>query len=105
KGPEYYRATFDSLHYMATPGDIIKKESITVNGHSGYNVISKTKNGSKVNYNVFFTPTEIIVFKGSGIGDYIEKSEPHTFFSKIELRPPGAEWVEVSPRFGGAKWK
>jgi uncharacterized protein YbaP (TraB family) len=105
KSADYYRETFDSLDYMATPGDIIKKEDITVNGHIGYNIVSKTSKGTIINYNIFFTPLEIIVFKGSGIGDYIQRSEPQTFFSNIELIPESSEWKNVSPKFGGAKWQ
>lgn len=103
--PEYYKETFDSLDYMATPGDIIKKEAIENGGHIGYNIVSETANGSLNQYHIYFTPTEIIVFKGSGIGEYIERSEPHTFFSKINLKSNSSEWVDVSPKYGGAKWK
>ena len=105
RSPEYYRETFDSLDYMATPGDIIKKEAITNAGHIGYNIVSQSSNGSLNQYHIYFTATEILVFKGSGIGEYIEKSEPHTFFSKISLQPNSSEWVDVSPVYGGAKWK
>lgn len=105
KTPEFYRETFDSLLYIATPGELLKKESITVNGHIGYNILTKTSKGAFVNYNVFFTPTEVIVIKGSGIGTYIQRSEPQTFFSKIQLSPVSSNWNEVGPRYGGVKWK
>ncbi|MBD3635902.1 MAG: TraB/GumN family protein [Crocinitomicaceae bacterium] len=104
KSPEYYRETFDSLDYMATPGDITKKEKITVNGHIGYNILTKTSKNAIINYRIFFTPTEIVVFKGSGISDYIERSEPQSFFTKIELAPLSSAWQETSPKYGGSKW-
>jgi len=104
KTPEYYRETFDSLLYIATPGEMMKKEDITVNGHIGYNILTKTSKNAFVNYHVYFTPTEIIVFKGSGIDNYIQKSEPQSFFNKIELSPLSSDWKEVGPRYGGAKW-
>ncbi|MEO9533332.1 MAG: TraB/GumN family protein [Crocinitomicaceae bacterium] len=105
KTPEYYKSTFDSLLYIATPGEMMKKEEITVNGHIGYNILTKTSKNAFVNYNVIFSPTEILVFKGSGIDTYIQKTEPQSFFTKIELSPNSSEWTKVSPKFGGAKWK
>lgn len=105
KGPEYYKSTFDSLLYIATPGELIKKEEIEVNGHIGFNILTETSKGNMVGYRVFFTPTEIVVFRGSGIKDYIQKPEPQTFFTKIALAPNHTEWREVSPKFGGVKWK
>jgi uncharacterized protein YbaP (TraB family) len=105
RGPEYYRETFDSLLYIATPGELIKKEDITVNGHNGFSILTKTSKNAYVNYNVFFLPTEIIVFKGFGIKDYILKSDPKSFFSKIVLATNNSEWKQVAPEFGGANWQ
>jgi uncharacterized protein YbaP (TraB family) len=105
KGPEYYRTTFDSLLYIATPGEIIKKEEIEVNGHSGINVLSKTSKDNYVQYRIFFTPTEIIVFKGSGINNYIQKPEPQSFFTKVKLERAHGEWKSISPLCGGASWE
>lgn len=105
KDETHYKTTFDSLLYIATPGEIIKKENITVNGHSGYRILTLTSKNAYINYNVFFTPTELIVFKGYGIGDYIQKNEPKRFFSEIKLSESHSNWTDVSPKFGGAKWK
>ena len=105
KTPQYYKETFDSLLYIATPGEMMKKEEITINGHMGYNILTKTSKNAFVNYNVIFTPTEIIVFKGSGIDTYIQKTEPQSFFTKIALSPNSSEWQSVSPKYAGAKWK
>ncbi|MGB1104822.1 MAG: TraB/GumN family protein [Crocinitomicaceae bacterium] len=105
KDIEHYKATFDSLLYIATPGELIKKEDITINGHEGYRILTLTSKNSYVNYNVFFTPTEIVVFKGYGTDDYILKSRPKTFFSEINLEPAHGKWQDVSPKFGGATWK
>lgn len=105
RGPDYYQATFDSLLYIATPGELLKKEDIVVNGHKGYNILTQTSKNSLVNYRVFFTPTEVVIFKGSGNGRYIEKSEPQSFFTGLKLKTPSKDWSEVSPKHGGAKWK
>ena len=103
--PEFYKATFDSLLYIATPGELLAKEEIEVNGHMGYQILTQTSKNSLVNYRVFFTPTEVIIFKGSGNGKYIEKAEPQTFFNKIQLAENSSEWHDVSPLYGGASWK
>ncbi len=105
KTPEYYKKTLDSLLYIATPGELMKKEDITVNGHSGYNILTKTSKNALVQYNIIFTPTEIVVFKGSGNDNYIQKTEPQAFFNKIQLSANSSEWQDVSPKFGGAAWK
>lgn len=105
RGPEYYQATFDSLLYISTPGELIKKEEFTKSSYSGYRILTKTSKNALVEYNVFFTPTEVIIFKGSGSGNYIERTEPQRFFNNIRLQEPASEWSDVSPRFSGAKWK
>ena len=105
KNIDYYKATFDSLLYIATPGELIKKEDITVNGHQGYRILTLTSKNAYVNYNVFFTPNEIVMFKGYGNDDYILKSDPKSFFGDIQLKPAHGNWQEVSPKFGGATWK
>ena len=105
KSAEFFKQSFDSLVYIATPGEIIKKADISINGYSGYEIKSKTSKNSIVEYKVLFTPTEIVIFKGTGNGEYIERPEPQAFFSKINLAPLSSTWNEVSPKFGGAKWK
>lgn len=105
KTPEFYKETFDSLMYIATPGEIIEKNDIMNGGHKGYQILSETSKNSFVNYQVFFTPTEVIMFKGSGNEDYINKDEPQSFFTNIKLKPNSSEWSDVSSKYGGAKWK
>lgn len=105
KDPSYYQSKFDSLLYIATPGELMKKEDIQVNGYSGYNIVTKTSKNDIVQYNVVFTPTEIVVLKGNGIDNYIEKDEPQSFFDKLELRPGHSNWNECQPKYGGAAWK
>lgn len=105
KTPEHYMKTMDSLLYIATPGELMEKKEISQNGHTGFELLTKTSKGSLINYKIFFTPTEIIVFKGSGNDNYIQKSEPQTFFTNVELEPLSSEWKSVSPKYGGASWK
>lgn len=103
--PDYYMAIFDSLIYMATPGDITRRETIEHNGYKGYEIASRTSKNSYAFYRVFFTPTEIIIFKGTGTGEYIKRPEPQTFFAKLQIYPLHSNWSDVSPQFGGASWK
>ncbi len=100
-----HQITFDSLIYIATPGELLKKEPLVVNGHKGYRILALTSKNAYVNYHVFFTATEIIVFKGYGLDEYIQKSDPKQFFGQIQLAQPHSNWSNVSPKFGGASWK
>ncbi|MBK8925825.1 MAG: TraB/GumN family protein [Crocinitomicaceae bacterium] len=105
KSPEYYKASFDSLIYITTPGEIKNVTPIELNGYKGYDISSKTSKSSIIRYKIFFTPTEIVLFKGTGTGEYIEHAEPQMFFSKLSLVPQHDNWTEVKPRAGGAHWK
>lgn len=105
KTPAYYKASFDSLVYIATPGEIISKSSINVSGYEGYRILSKTSKNALVDYLILFTPSEIVALKGYGIGEYITKSEPKRFFSELEIAKSHSNWGDVTPKFGGATWK
>ncbi len=77
----------DSLLYENVPGKIIKKEKITKNGYIGLNIINKTRKGDIQRYNIFILPNEIIMFKISGIENYVELgTEANTFFNSIQFK-------------------
>lgn len=105
KTPEFYKESFDSLVYIATPGDLISKTAVKVSGYDGYRILTKTSKNALVDYLILFTPTEIIAIKGYGIGDYITKSEPKRFFTELEIAKGHSNWSDVTPKFGGATWK
>ena len=78
----------DSLLYENIPGRIISKKTIVRNGFSGFDITNKTRRGDLQRYNIFVTPYEILIFKMSGIDDYVNGTEAETFFSSISFKPP-----------------
>ena len=103
---DVYR-TIDSLLYENVPGKIISKTTITKNGYKGFDITNKTRRGDLQRYNIFITPFEVVFFKISGNGDYIQKgAEANKFFSSIQLKEykNGTEpsvFKKYSPPHGG----
>jgi uncharacterized protein YbaP (TraB family) len=95
----------DSLLYENVPGKILKKKLISNNGWNGYDITNRTRRGDIQRYNIFQTPFEIIVFKMSGNGNYVEGHEAETFFGSLALKPkdPVSGWSEYEPPRGGFK--
>ena len=92
----------DSVIYENIPGKILTKQKITKNGYKGFEVVNRTRRGDYQRYNIMVTPFEIILFKMSGNGDYVnEGKEADQFFNSIELRNYKTEWKKWSPSFGG----
>jgi uncharacterized protein YbaP (TraB family) len=92
----------DSVIYENIPGKILSKHSVTKNGYKGIEVMNRTRRGDFQRYNIFVTPFEIILFKMSGNGDYVQESkEANQFFSSIELKTFKNEWKKWSPSSGG----
>ena len=98
----------DSLLYENVPGKIIAKTAITKNGYKGFDVTNKTRRGDVQRYNIFVTPFEVIFFKISGTGDYVQKGEEaKKFFGSIQLKEykngteAPAAWKKYSPPSGG----
>ena len=104
---EVYRK-IDSLLYENVPGRILKRSAVTRNGYKGFDFTNRTRRGDHQRYQVFVTPFEIIIFKISGNGDYINVTKAaDQFFGSIELKeyPTGA-WQRWEPPMGGfsATW-
>ncbi len=99
----------DSLLYENVPGKIITKTAITKNGYKGLDIINRTRRGDMQRYNIFITPFEIIFFKMSGTGDYVQTGdEAKRFFGSIQLKefkngivPVASDWKKFSPPHGG----
>jgi uncharacterized protein YbaP (TraB family) len=93
----------DSLLYENIPGKILKKNSLTKNGFKGLDITNRTRRGDIQRYNIFVTPFEILFFKVSGIGDYVnEGGEAARFFNSINITPVKQDgWVNYSPATGG----
>lgn len=97
----------DSLLYENVPGKILKKKPIRNNGWRGYEIINRTRRGDIQRYNIFQTPFEIIVFKMSGNGNYVEGREADLFFGSVELKskPSNEGWTLFDAPRGGFQAK
>ncbi len=77
----------DSLLYENIPGKIISQKTIVNNGVSGFDIVNKTKTGNTQRYQIFVTPFELLIFKVSGIEEYVVNGpEADTFFNSIHIR-------------------
>lgn len=97
-----YKKT-DSLLYENIPGKIISKTPVIKNGFRGFDITNRTRRGDIQRYNIFITPFEILIFKISGIGNYVQEGEEaKRFFSSVSIRethPHG--WLNFQPSTGG----
>src|SRR6185295_17228066 len=92
----------DSLLYENVPGKILKKTAIVKNGYKGFDIINRTRRGDIQRYNIIATPFEIIIFKISGNGNYVEGPEADQFFSSISLKHTNPEHEpNFEPAHGG----
>jgi uncharacterized protein YbaP (TraB family) len=92
----------DSLLYENIPGKIQKKTPVEKNGYKGFEITSKTRRGDVQRYTILVTPLEVIVFKMSGNGNYVEGKEADQFFGSIKVRERApAGWTNFSPPQGG----
>jgi len=77
----------DSMLYESIPGKILSKEKISKNGYQGYDIVNRTRRGDVQRYHILATPYEVLIFKMSGIGNYVSNSaEGKEFFNSIQLK-------------------
>jgi len=93
----------DSLLYENIPGKILSKTEITRNGYKGFAVTNKTRRGDIQRYYIIITGFEVLIFKISGTDEYANGKEADDFFSSIEIKESGQQWVNYTPSFGGFK--
>ena len=93
----------DSLLYENIPGKILKKTNITRNGYKGLDIMNRTRRGDYQRYNIFITPFEILIFKMSGNGEYVNVAEDaQHFFNSIRLQESQqVSWQNWQPSTGG----
>ncbi|WEK35710.1 MAG: TraB/GumN family protein [Candidatus Pseudobacter hemicellulosilyticus] len=93
----------DHWLYEYIPGKIRKKTPITRNGYPGLDILAQTRRGDYQQYQVFVTPFEVVVFKMSGVGNYITRSpDAGRFFGSVRLKEYGSpDWVSWQPPTGG----
>ncbi len=94
---EEYLEKIDSLLFENIPGKIKNKERIVVDGIPGIDVLNQTKKGDFQRYNIFVTPTEILVFKVGGKKEFVKRSEVSQFFDKIRFNNL-SDWTVYSPK-------
>ena len=92
----------DSLLYENIPGKILKKIPITRNGYKGFDITNKTRRGDLQRYNILVTPYEVLIFKMSGNGNYVDGQEADQFFGSIDLpEKEDLAAINFEPRQGG----
>jgi Uncharacterized protein conserved in bacteria len=93
----------DSLLYENIPGKLLKKTVITKSGYKGFEITNRTRRGDHQRYQVFVTPFEVIIFKMSGNGEYINSGEEaQQFFGSIRMKEyHGGNWLTWQPATGG----
>ena len=97
----------DSMLYENIPGKILKKTAISKNGYKGFDITNRTRRGDVQRYNIFITPFEVLVFKISGIGDYVQEGgEANRFLNSISFKPVANDnWPLYKPATGGFELK
>jgi uncharacterized protein YbaP (TraB family) len=93
----------DSLLYENIPGKLLKKTAITKDGYKGFDILNRTRRGDIQHYQIFITPFEIITFKMSGNGEYVNSGmAADEFFGSIQLKEyASGEWLNWQPATGG----
>jgi uncharacterized protein YbaP (TraB family) len=91
----------DSLLYENIPGKILIKKLVENNGYKGYDITNKNRTGDIQRYQIFVTPSEVIVFKMGGKENYTKGPEGERFFSSVKLKAAGTQPVVFSPIHGG----
>lgn len=91
----------DSLLYENIPGRIVSKKQIERNGYKGFDITNRTRRGDLQRYNIFITPFEILIFKMSGIDDYVDGEEASRFFSSLSFQRQPQIPLNFTPASGG----
>ncbi|MDI1353414.1 MAG: TraB/GumN family protein [bacterium] len=88
----------DSLLFESIPGKIISKKEIVSNtGIKGIDIVNTTRSGEDQRYRIFFTNTEMILFKVGGKHNYASGKEADRFFSSIRFKSPAAATTTFAP--------
>ena len=62
----------DSLVFENVEGKILKEKNTTINGFPAKDILNKTRKGDYQRRLIVFTPLEIIFFKMSGTGNWVD---------------------------------
>ncbi len=91
----------DSVLYEYIPGTILSKKIISNNGYPGYDISNRTRRGDLQRYHIYITPFEVIIFKMSGKGDYVNGEEARRFFGSVKLKENVLSAAPFAPAHGG----
>ncbi len=93
---QQYLTKIDSLFFENIPGKIEKKKAIEIDGVQGFDILNKTKRGDYQRYRVMVRPTEILIFKATGKGNFVKREDVGMFFDKIRFYEKD-DWHSYSP--------
>ncbi len=91
----------DSVLYEYIPGTILSKKLFTRNGYNGYDISNRTRRGDLQRYQIYITAFEIIIFKMSGKGEYVNGAEANRFFNSITLKEYSPNVIDFKPAQAG----
>lgn len=93
----------DSMLYENIPGTILSSTALSRSGYKGLDIVNRTRKGDVQRYQLWITPSELLIFKMGGKGNYVQGKEAETFFSSISFREAGAakSWQPFTPASGG----
>ncbi|GGF79980.1 TraB/GumN family protein [Wenyingzhuangia marina] len=94
------KENIDRLLTETIPGKIISKTPIEKQGIKGLDIVNKTKSGDFQQYQIFFTPLEILIFKMAGKKDYV-KNYGSQFFNSLKFNQTSSSFTKVHPIYGG----
>lgn len=91
----------DSLLYENIPGKIISRKPLQRNGYAGFDVVNRTRRGDLQRNLIIITPFEVMIFKMSGSGDYVDGPEGAKYFSSINIKNSSELNRDYQPAEGG----
>ncbi|MCG8701522.1 MAG: TraB/GumN family protein [Bacteroidales bacterium] len=92
----YASLMVDSLLYENIPGKILTKKQITSNNNlPGIELASRLPSGDYMQFNIFYSPLEIIIIKAGGNHKTFESTEWNRFFNSITFNDDkiNEEWI------------
>ena len=89
-------AMIDSMIYETVAGEIVSKKEVKIGGHSGFDVLNKTRRGDFQRQLLLVLPEEILVLKLAASGDKVQKGYGAAFFEDIVINQTSRQdqqWV------------
>ncbi len=89
------------LIYEIIPGTILSKEEITSNNNDpGFAISTKTLKNKLVNYRIYVTPLEVLVFKTGGAENFMTTQEAGVFLESVKFKTTNTAWETFKPDYG-----